>query len=438
MRAIPRRRGRNVEPMSTVVSAADAPLVDPRVSRRHRPSARALWLVVALYAASRVFSSALLALALWVQQANGWRVRSYTESPSFLTADGATYRSHLDFFSFSGLWDGEYYRLISATGYPSVLPHDGNGHILPNPWAFLPGYPALVRGIEQLTGLGFFSVGTVVSALFGLGAVVMLYLLVSERVGRVPALFAASVFSFGPLAFLLQTTYADSMFAFLMFAAMYLMQRRRYWWMLAAALPASVTRPGEIALAAALGTVFLLRLREARWGKDVVSFPVGERVAMIGSGIVTALAGVAWPIVAAAVTGIPNAYTATELSWRDGFIGHTEFLPFTAWFALGGRYLGAFGVAVVCTAVLTFGWWITRVSTRRLGRDILASVTAFVVYLLAVFMPQQSFFRVIIPAAPLLGDPALSRSRAWRWVILIGGALLQPVCIALVWMLANP
>lgn len=427
--------------MATVDSPAATQLLEPLVRRRSVPAlvrSRRLWAVLGVYGVSRLYSSGLLLIGLAVSNVIPQTIPSYTGSPTFLIADGSTYRQSLNFLTFSSLWDGEYYRYIFAHGYPTVLPTNGQGGILPNPWAFLPGYPMLVRGLSLVTHLGFFSLGPIVSVLFGAAATVVLYKLVSDRVGPRPAWFAALVFAFGPLAFLLQASYAESMFFFLMFSSMYLLQKRRYYWLIAPAFVAAFTRPGEVALALALVIVFVVRLRAARWGRDTAAFPVSERVSMIVAGAVTGAAGIAWPFIAAFATGIPSAYTSTELAWRVGYIGLTHFMPFTAWFTIASRYLGAFGVLIVCAAIVGYVRWMNRASTRRLGLETIASVSSYMLYLLAVFMPQQSFFRVAIPAAPLLGDPQFVERPVVRRAILWGGIALQPVAIAALWYLANP
>jgi hypothetical protein len=153
---------------------------------------------------------------------------------------------------------------------------------------------------------------------------------------------------------------------------------------------------------------------------------------------VTALAGVAWPVIAWAVTGVTNAYTATELAWRYGFLGHTLFRPFTAWFELFWRYLGVGGVLIIAAAVVLFALWIGRRGIRSLGPEILAAGASYALYLLAVFMPQQSVFRVAMPLAPLMADPGITQ-RPWvRRLVLIVAIAAQPVCVGVLWFYANP
>jgi len=422
--------------MSTAGSAPTSSLTDPesRIELLRRPIGRQVLAVVALYAVSRVFSTVLLGIGMLFVVAHGWHLPWLTETPSFeLTPRG--WSPHLPSFTdISAMWDSAHYDSIARHGYPRVLPRSADGTIAPNSWAFLPLYPLLVGAVQWALGTGFAGTGVVVSIVFGGAATVMLYLVVRDRVGQRSGWFAATLFAFGPLAFVLQLAYAESLFLFLFFSALYLMQRRRYGWLLVPAVLAAFARPGALALTLALAIVFVVRW----WRRAVDAFPVAERVRLAIAVLVTGLAGSAWPAIAWAATGVRNAYTATELSWRDGFLGHTDFKPFTAWFELGWRYLGVVGVLIMVAAVVLLALWVGRRGIRSLGVEILATCVSYALYLLAVFMPQQSVFRVAIPLAPLLGDRGIV-DRPWlRRTLLAVAIAAQPVCVAVLWFYANP
>lgn len=101
------------------------------------------------------------------------------------------------------------------------------------------------------------------------------------------------------------------------------------------------------------------------------------------------------------------------------------------------RHLGPLGVIAALLVFALAGWWVWRAWRRGLGDVTIAFVGSYLLYLIAVFLPQQSTFRLLLPAAPMLGDPAITRRRL-RWLLLIGGALLQPVGIVLLWFLGYP
>ena len=137
---------------------------------------------------------------------------------------------HPSFFTFSGSWDASFYRTIAEHGYPTTLPTDGGGHVLPNPWAFLPVFPALVRAVMTVTGGSFWVAGVVVASLAGAGACVLLYRLVLAVGSSHRARWATALFTFGPTGFLLQVAYAESMVLLLLFGGLLALVRRRYGW----------------------------------------------------------------------------------------------------------------------------------------------------------------------------------------------------------------
>ena len=53
-------------------------------------------------------------------------------------------------------------------------------------------------------------------------------------------------------------------------------------------------------------------------------------------------------------------------------------------------------------------------AVRRLGVDLRFWLAAYALYLLAVFFPQSSTFRLLMPLFPLLGVLAMPRSRVYR------------------------
>ena len=316
-----------------------------------------------------------------------------------------------------------------------------SGAVQPNPWAFLPVFPAIVRGLMQVLGVdpsgqGFYTVGVVVATIAGGAAAVVLHRLVTEAAGsRSSATWAVALFCFGPLSFVLQVAYAESLLLFLLFACLLAMVRRRYLAMVPFGVAAAFTRPGVLAVALALavhGVVRFVRERERP------GFPLRDRIALVAAGLVIAAAGLAWPLIADAVTGRPNAYLDTELSWWVGFVGERHFAPLTPWFVMATTYLGWLGVVVVLVVLAGVAWFLSRPSTRTLGVDVVAFAGAYVLYLVAVFLPQQSLFRLLMPLAPVLGAPAIAGSPRLRVAFLAGGVALQPVALVLLWFVGYP
>ncbi|MFP3394570.1 hypothetical protein SB782_38000, partial [Brevibacillus sp. SIMBA_076] len=74
--------------------------------------------------------------------------------------------------------------------------------------------------------------------------------------------------------------------------------------------------------------------------------------------------------------------------------------------------------------VAGYTWILTRPSVRALGTDMVAYAASYGLYLFAVFLPQQSTFRLLLPLSPLAGARGLTRNRRARSATLI-------TCIAL-------
>lgn len=311
------------------------------------------------------------------------------------------------FFERSTAWDGQYFLEIARQGYPSALPVDDTGAVLQNAWAFLPVFPAVVRAVST-TGADPAVVAVLLATAFGGAASVALMVLVRPHVGRTTALWSSVFFAFGPMSFVLQLAYAESLGLLLAFAALIAMQRRHYWTVLPIVTVLAFTRPGALAIPLALALHAVLRLVQ----HDPV--PVRERVAIVVTGVVTAAAGLAWPVVAALVTGVPDAYLQTELAWWRLHLDVQHFVPLTPWFLQADRVAGALGVVAVLVAVGATGWWLSSRSTLRIGLVPLLGSTSYLLYLFATFLPQQSLPRLLLPAAPLLGAPILHRTALRR------------------------
>jgi Gpi18-like mannosyltransferase len=370
-----------------------------------------------IFVASRIWSTALFVLTF---------LDAKNRALTFGSQRGA---ANLE--TFFGSWDASFYRHIARLGYRTMLPM-AHGHVVPNEWAFLPVFPLLVRGVMALTTLDADASGVMVSVLAGAAAAVILARLMEPRVGRRRALWVAAAFAFGPLAFILQLPYAEGLFCLLVFAALTALYRRRYALVSVFGVIAAFTRPGELALPLALGILFLVKLREPS------AFPFSERIRMIAAGIVTAAAGLLWPLIAGLATGIPDAYLRTEQSWWTGFVGRPKFVPFTPWFLIATHWLGPFGVVAVILVIGGAAVWLVRHRRSEVGAPVIAFAASYSLYLFAVFLPQQSIFRLVLPLTPLLGDASFSRTRRRRTILLASGAVLQAPAIWLLWFAGYP
>ncbi|WP_439692232.1 hypothetical protein ACRQ4B_15210 [Curtobacterium sp. SP.BCo] len=345
------------------------------------------------------------------------------------------------FLNFLTAWDGQYYEQISVHGYPTTLPLDAAGNVAQNAWAFLPAFPFTIRMLTVSTGVPFDVGAPAIALLAGLVATYLLHRLVRDRAGSAAAMWAVFFFTCGPLSFLLQVGYAESMFLALTFGALLALERRRYGLLTALAVVAAFTRPGALAIPLVLGVVALVRWIGARRNTGVRSldaFPIAERVRVVAAGVVMVAAGFAWPLIAAHATGAPNAYLETEMSWWVNFIGRVDFTPLTPWFLIAARWLGVGGVLIVVFLLVAYPVWLLRSSTRRLGFTTVVFSAAYALYIFAVSLPMASTPRLLMPLAPLFGSPELVAKPWMRWTLVVCAVLGQPVLVAVLWLLGPP
>jgi hypothetical protein len=375
-----------------------------------------------LFAAARVVTSVLF---VWVQS-----------QATPLSRMGA----HPSLLSLASAWDGQWYWYIAVNGYPSVLPLDGDGNVTTNPWAFLPVYPYLSKALT-FGVLDWRTAAIAVSLVAGFGAVVVLTALLLPHIGRDRALFAAALFSCSPLAFMFQTAYAESLGLLLLLVALLLVDRRRYLAAVPVALVLAFTRPGILALALAVGLQLLIRFLRARRGGPAL--PREELLAGIVLAAASGIAGFLWSFIAAGVTGRSDAYFATEGAWRALWMPDSTIVPFQPWvFAAdfwAAKVVGAgaapwVGPVVLLLVVGAFAALLLAPRSRALGSTIRLWAASYGLYLLGVFFPQSSVFRLLMPMAPLAGA-VVPRSWPLRVTVLVVSIGLQALWL---WVCYGP
>lgn len=348
--------------------------------------------VLLIFAASRLVTTTILLVFAAIQPENPWT----GASP--------------DYLSFARIWDGHWYYIIAVVGYPAELPLDAQGYVGESAWAFLPAYPGVVRILMTLTGLPFEVLAVVVSVAFAGGAALLFHRLMA-RVIPESALFATALFCFAPLSPILQVSYAESMHTFLLALALLLLLQRRYAVLIPVIALMALTRPSGLAFALALCLHvvhrFVTRARDP--------FPGWERILAIGVAVFSGIMGLAWPFLAWMATGSITAYTDTELAWRAPYLGYGELVPFTPWLQGAGFWMpGPAGVVLLVLVVAGFFAFLFTPWARRLGVTLRIWIASYGLYLLAVFFPQSSTFRLLVPLFPLAGALAQPRSRWYR------------------------
>lgn len=326
-------------------------------------------------------------------------------------------------------WDAQWYWFAAVNGYPAELPLTAQGGVAENAWAFLPVFPYLAAGLGTI--LGSWAAGAVViSLLSGFGASVVLHGLLRERIGGSAAMWAVAFFACGPLAAMFQVGYAESLFLFLLFLALRCVQRRRWVWLYLLVPVMGFTRPGILAFALFLGLYGLHRFLRRR----AEPLPLRDVAHLVGVAGVAVVVGFAWQFIAAVVTGDSGAYLATELAWRRNWIADSAggFIPVDGWIQAAGFWFTQWGlgpvagyVALVLLVLGTAAVLLFAPQVKRLGVELRLWSASYLIYLLLVFFPQSSVFRLLVPISPLWGALAVPPSRTWRVAVLAAALLGQ-------------
>ncbi|MGO4679271.1 hypothetical protein [Microbacterium sp. 2MCAF23] len=383
--------------------------------------------ILAIYVGARLITTGLLLWATGLSGAPGSRFGHGASIASFVTG-----------------WDAQWYWYIVVYGYPTTLPLGPDGHITQNSWAFLPLYPWVSQVVALPFGAGGWGVGAaLVSLVAGYLCCLVLFRMMRGRIGRMAAVWTVVFFASGPLGALFQVGYAEVLNMLFLLLALDGLIRRRYVRLYPLIVLMGFTRPGVLAFALTLGLMLVVR-----WMRRKSDPLTGSEIAhYLGLGALGVVVGFAWQAIAGVVTGVPNAYLETELSWRGFWMpqdGHTAFSPFEGWLSAMPYWAqllglpGWLGLVILAVLVALFAAvLIAGHGVRRLGPEIRLFSASYALYLLAVFFPQSSTLRLMFPLAPLWGGVGWHRSWWLRTTVLVVCIALQALWIANVYGLAN-
>ena len=360
--------------------------------------------VLVIFVASRVVSTIILLAYAARQEPNPWT----GAAPGY--------------FDFATMWDAHWYSIIAVAGYPSELPLTEDGHVGESAWAFMPAFPTLVRVLMVITGADFAVLAVIVSVGFALAAALMFYRLMRLVLPSGTALFAVVLFCFAPLSPLLQVAYAESMQLFLLALALYLLVRRRYW----------MHDPGHRGHGAHPAERARVRAHDAPARRVAVgarSHGAAESTRSrwasawhpSSSAVFSAVMGIAWRarrgVRHRVAHGLHRHRARVALALHRARRAACRSRRGSRPPASGRRGSG-------CRCHCCSCCWVSASSAsspllftpavRRLGPDIRFWLASYALYLLAVFFPQSSTFRLLMPFFPMLGAVALPRSRWYR------------------------
>ncbi|WP_341975359.1 hypothetical protein [Microbacterium sp. LWO13-1.2] len=338
-------------------------------------------------------------------------------------------------------WDAQWYWSVAEYGYPGELPLTESGEVAENTWAFMPVYAYAAKALGLLFG-SWGAGALLVSLVAGFLACLALHRLLRDRIGASAAMWAVVFFAAGPLGALFQVGYAETLFLLFLFLALDAVARRRFWLLYLLVPVMAFTRPGILAFALYLGLYGILRWVRRR--EDPL--PVREIVHIVALGALATATGFGWQVIAGLVTGDAGAYLATELAWRRNWVsgGASGFVPFDGWIQAAQFWFGQWGMppwwGLIALIVLVAAFGVALLRSRHvraLGADLRLWSLSYALYLLAVFFPQSSTFRLLIPLSPLWGAIAVPRSRPWRLGVLAAVLLGQWLWIYHVYALGN-
>ena len=378
--------------------------------------------VLAVYAATRVLTLLLFLITAATQGDNYWT------------------KANPAYFDFLNIWDVEWYGKIYAHGYPIVLPLSDTGAVQQNEWAFMPGFPTTVRAFDFL-GLEWKFSAPILATIFGACFALVAFKIFAARLSDHQSLWAVGLFLLSPASPVLQTGYAESLGLLLLALAIYAWLSDRFALAMGAMLALAFTRPGLAALALAFAVVWVYRFVQARMGNR--GFPAGEALRLAALAAVALALNFAWPLVAALVTGRPDAYVATELAWRAGYpFDGGGLAPILPWFSSAEYFVGGLAGQVLVIAALVGAVAIFFIpQVRAMGLELGAISAAYFVYLLLFFFPQSSIVRILMPTFVLYGALAqvwVRWPRTLRFLGLVILVLLQLAWLLTCWRYAAP
>lgn len=338
-------------------------------------------------------------------------------------------------------WDAQWYWLVAEEGYPSSLPLTESGEVAENAWAFMPVFAFAAKTVGFVFGswgMGAF----LLSFVAGYFACLALHRLLRERIGARATMWSVVFFASGPVAAMFQVGYAETLFLLLLFLALDATVRRNYVWLYLLIPVMAFTRPGILAFALYLGLHGILRW----WHRRDDPLALREIVHIVALGALATIAGFSWQVIAGIVTGDPGAYLATELAWRRNWLvgGVEGFVPFEGWIQASQFWFaqwglpGAWGPVALALLVVVAGAALLYLpQVRALGPDLRLWSASYLLYLLAVFFPQSSTFRLLLPLSPAWGALAVPRSRVWLLGVLAVCLLGQWLWIYHIYALGN-
>ncbi|GAA0645754.1 membrane protein [Streptomyces thermocarboxydovorans] len=178
-----------------------------------------------------------------------------------------------------GSWDGWWYQQIVLHGYdPALEPVPGATGMITlkgNSAAFFPLYPALMKLVPAVTGLGPYGSGMAVSVVFSFVAALGIHAVTARLGGPRTGLVAVGLWAVWPGSGAEWAVYSESVYTALAAWACYAVMTRR--WLTAGVLTftAGLARPTAVTLVAALAVAGLAEVwRRENWRRPLLAVAI--------------------------------------------------------------------------------------------------------------------------------------------------------------------
>ncbi|MGV9230573.1 hypothetical protein [Streptomyces nigra] len=303
-------------------------------------------------------------------------------------------------------WDGWWYQQIAAHGYDPALVRipDAKGLITleGNSAAFFPLYPATMRLVSDITGLGLYGAGLLVSIVSSFVAALGIHAVAARFGGRRAGLAAAGLWAVWPGSGTEWSGYSESLYVALAVWVCHAVMNDR--WLTAGVLTftAGLSRPTSVALIAAL-TVAALRTLHRRHDGELSRPLTAILLAPLGLGTYLLYVG-------DRMGRLDGYFVLQKGAWAHTFDYGEQTLDVFANVAVGRRdYLFAFPVPdLIGVIVVLLGLALIALLIRLRPPSVLVVYT---VLTFALVLGSQQIFgnvsRYLLPAFPLFVPLAL-------------------------------
>ncbi|MEU8650943.1 glycosyltransferase family 39 protein [Streptomyces sp. NPDC048737] len=313
-------------------------------------------------------------------------------------------------------WDGWWYLQVAEKGYDprplTPLAPGGMFTVEQNSVAFFPLYPGLIRGVSEITGLGLFGSGILVSVLASFVAAAGIYAVVATLAGARAGTIAAGLWAVVPGAGVEWAVYSESLFVAIAAWCCYGVMKGR--WLTAGLLAfvAGLNRPTSAALIGAVGLAALVTLarRDSRRAHGVAGPVYAMAAAPLGL-----LTYVAW--VGLSMGDLTAYFTLQREGWAHYFDFGAYTLDVLGNTAVGRHdYLFAFSVPdlIAVQVVLALPFLIALMLRKKPPLVLVAYTLASVVTVLGTQQMFGNTPRYLLPCFPLLLAPAAALGRL-KW-----------------------